>query len=320
MTTILQSLSSSIANNHPIIADEIMEILLNAVDNGAEVDNSQYNIIELLPRNDIKEAFDTRYNQPYYKKICSSNRMMEAPVTLRKLHYSLGQDENASKQTICSNLESLESMTEEEASEILMKVNSKELDKVTLSSELKGESSSVLPKKFLDKPPDHVVTYRDGNNLIQGYSYESYDDILSSGVDTISRRKLTDRVRNEMIEKRAHITKVGRELFMEPRDMRNISVSSSVQSLRKPDKPQSYDNILYYFVSILEDNGISKSGWQKLTKEQLKAALRTVGIEMTQEVSSIDLQRNIVATAYLSHLSKDKQTQLINILKIDSSS
>lgn len=320
MTTILQSLSSSVLSNHLIITDEIMEILINAVDNGAEVDNSQYSIIETMNRSDLRETFDKHYNQPYYKKICSSNRTMDAPVTLRKLYYSLGQDESASKQTICSNLEALDAMTKEEAEETLLKVNSKEMDKVSLTSELRGTSNSTLNKKVLDKPPDHVVSYRDSNDSIQAYTYETYDDILSSGVDNITERKLSDRIRTEMLQKRNHITKVGRELFMEPRDMRSISITESLQSLKNSDEPQSYDNVLYYFISILEDNGISKSGWNSLKKEQLRGALRTVGIEMTHEVSSVDLQRNIVATAYLSHLGKEKQAQLISILKIESSS
>lgn len=297
-------------SKHPLVQSDLTEMLYRSVEYGAQVDKAQYGYIESMTA--VKPEFDRRYNVPYYTKVCKTDRTLPPTTALKSEYYGIEGTTHNSKDVMCRTLEELSKASPEKAREILVETNREKLSKPSALALLRGDTKTLQPEEYI-RLPDQIVTYRDANGNLNMYTADRYDDILERGRDNYTDLPVARDILDEMRLKKSNLTKMGRELFIDPVDIYKMNIPRGLRDVFANDKPRESNVPMQYFRRTLVDNNISIDYWESLEEGMLLNILQRVGVTSSL-TGSVTLQRQNVAMAYFS-LPSEKQKLLLLILQ-----
>lgn len=308
---ILIALRTYRSTNRTVAAQELERMLLSSIAIGTQLDQDQMNIVSTLGR-DILEAVTKEYEQPYWRKICRATGdtkiSTELPESLRRLAISLNINPNLSHAAVCENISTLAKSDKEALKEAARRRQQLRMtsDLGVMNEFLGGKTpalvcrnKSLLPHDPLDYNDVDLAYYRDDQGAVWCFGSDSFASLLESGINPYNSTALPDSFKAELryrfdVLKRLGIDSTRGELGVSRVPM---TFSQSIDSLTAKDMVSEKASVeaINTFIQLAAQNSVSADTIRSLIKDQMIAALRSIGYEV--DLAPLSTPHALVTTA-----------------------
>ena len=296
-------------NNNTILISELTDMLLYAITKGCHIDTEQLNIIA-ISNNQLEKDVIRVYESPYWKKICGNNNK-HIPDNLKRLAFNLNINYSDTKETICSNLNTLNSIPDKETlkQSAINRQQKRISDDVASISNFINGSSTLLESSNLENSfeySDYYVSYyKDSNNNLWCFLSNMYESLLKSQINPNTNELLPDMFLDQIKYK----LKVLKELNINISNPRKIDSVIDELSINDKITNTESDYIVNTIFSIAALNGINIESIKNLSYVEMNDLLKLIGVDqsdtflITFQIDSKDSEKKITITLMTySHL------------------
>lgn len=274
---------------------ELQHMLVQSVASGSQLDQDQRTLMSSLGQNVVNSVMK-EYNVPYWKKACKfPNSQAPVPTHLKRIAISLNIDPTMSKAAICQKISKLSEADKDALKEAAKRRQSMRLaaEMGTLNEFLNGQTPhitcrnrNVLPHDPLDYNDHDIAAYRDDQGAVWCFPSDTFASLLETGVNPHNQTALPQSFKIKLryklevlrlLDIDADQGSIGLYSSRVP-----ITFSQAIDDLTKPDAISERDSegAWRHLLQLSAAAGVTVETLRSLSKEDMMAALRTIGYDV----------------------------------------
>lgn len=256
-------------------------MLMIAIGRGNYIDREQYNMLSTLRPSTI-ESVTSVYGQPFWKKACANMSGSISP-DLRELAISLGLDYHMDKETICTELSSIQKLDNiEKYNQAIMRREELRMAATLGQPEdfLDGKiptfacrNKGVLPYNPTEINALDISYFRDTRGAIWCIPSSSFDDVLQRKINPYTSEALpqdfliTVKAKKDVLE----------ELGLKPANRAVMTYPEAIKKIQTVDgiSNDMSEKVLAGFIQICIVNGVPEVRIRNLTPQEITQILRS---------------------------------------------
>lgn len=296
----------------------VLKMIKVIIENGAELDMEQRELVLSISK-DLYDELVKIYKVPYWKKVCSNPHphQEDIPLRLRQLALTLNIPTNDFK-SVCSNIQAISQSDKEEIKDAAMKRQSVQMGlKMGYLNEFVAGNPPVLVCEnqglINGRPNDYsdaeISYYRDSNGRVWCFTSDKYANILETRKNIHTNEKLPDEFIDEVKFKLSILQKLGISTLSTPQHM-----SQHIDQVWTDD---TFDSAQVDLVKIIDDAGLTRDRFMKLTSAQIQKHLDN--LDINTNVKDLTSKHAILTLAWILDWLKNKNPGLyqtvISVLK-----
>jgi hypothetical protein len=274
---------------HAVSYQELEKMLMASLNAGIQLDNDLIAIVSTIGSN-LLDAVMKVYKQPYWKKVCNA-KGTEVPEALRKLAMSLniGIDGKAG---ICDRLLAL-SRADKEALKQAARVRQQQrmsADVATTDQYLNDKTPTVMchNRSLLAHDPDEyndidIAYYKDDQGAVWCFTSDAFNTLLKTRMNPYNNTALPQFFLDKVSYQLNMLQRLGLENITQIITMKApMTYGEALDKLNEVDVISNIESedAVNTFIQLGVQNNFSLLSIRDLTKEQMMAALRTIGYDI----------------------------------------
>lgn len=284
---------------------ELERILKYSISTGAQLDQAQYDLVSTLG-GPILSSINNSYDRPYWNKICSSPTS-DLPPALQRLAISLGVDPGLTKAGVCTELNR---MSQTDRGQLIQAARQRQQERLNANlgspsqfingnmANLSCQYGELLAHDPMSYNDMDLASYKSDDGNIYCFTSDQFGDLLDSKRNRYTQEPLPPAF---LIMLRGKMD-----------TLRLLGLTGPVYATRVPEtfdqaltKLDSKDSVgsrnsdltVEKFLLLGADAGVNSKILTSATKDQLLAALNTVGYTISFDFLSAS--HALITTAYI---------------------
>lgn len=314
---ILTKMEFARQRNHATVITELERMLLASINAGVQLDQDQVRLLK--PFGDLVKTVETSYQVPYWRKLCN-NKDPHMVESLRKLAISLNVDHTLDKSGVCNGIEALARADRNVLKAAAHKRQQARLNaNAGLITDFVGEPVNLLCHNRVQIKEDplsyndmDLAYYRDAQSNVWCYTSDEFASLLETGVNPTNYTKLPA----SFLAQLQYRVAVLKELGVELRTRVPRTFDQALDSLDAKDMVTEADSkaALDQFFQYGMQQGVTSMTLEALNKDQLTAALQTIGFKV--DFSLLSKGHALITTAQIvTHVPQEQRQMFFTAVR-----